>query len=59
MIGVQTTQYKLPADDGESWRFYYHIKDLMEYDGTEVRMYTENNLLVIEYDSVFDTKEYE
>lgn len=56
MIGVQTTQYKLDARENESWEFYYHLRNLMEFGGTQVRMYTENDLLIIEYDTTFDTK---
>ena len=56
MIGVQTIQYKLDAREKESWEFYYHLRNLMEFGGTQVKMYTENDLLIIEYDTTFDTK---
>ena len=56
MIGVKTTQLKLPWNE-ESWKFYHDFKELKEYGGAQIRMYSENDLMVIEYDSTFDTAE--
>lgn len=58
MLGVKTTLLKLPWNE-ESWKFYQEFKEANEFDGAEIRMYSDgaNDLMVIEYDSVFDTNE--
>ena len=57
MLAVKTTQIKMCADNKESWDFYELLRKTFEFGGTQIRMYTENNLLIVEWDSVIDTKE--
>lgn len=61
MIAKQTTRYALPytttTEKAEADMFASGIESFYGWGGAEVRIFQENNLLIVEYDHLIDTKE--
>lgn len=61
MIAKQTTRYTLPYttfnEQGEALKFAKGIEAFYGWGGAEVRIFQEDNCLVVEYDHFIETRD--
>lgn len=61
MIAKQTTRYTLPytitAEKTEADKFAAGIEAFYGWGGAEVRIFQENNCLIVEYDHLIETRD--
>ena len=56
MLAVETTRYVL-VDNEEARDFAERVRDFYEFGGAKVRITTNKDLLIVEYDHIIETKE--
>lgn len=61
MIAKQTTRYTLPytirAEKAEADKFAAGVEAFYGWGGAEVRIFQENNCLIVEYDHFIETRD--